>query len=218
MMHKSHKHASTFFSSSVSHFVSSLTRRKSLLSLELCLDGSLQSLGLGSAGPSALDLAILANQELFKVPLDSLQAHDTGLLGLHPLEHGLGLVAIDVGFAENREGNAVVELAELLDGVVGAGVLGAELVAGEAEEFDLVGVGGLEFCSEKEVLKERSVSGGHERKYRHTLVELLETFELRGETALAGGVDDEDDLALQLGQIIDVALLCALRSVSRPWS
>lgn len=48
-----------------------------------------------------------------------------------------------------------------------------------------------------------------------TFVELLKTFELRSETALAGGVDDEDDLALELGQIINVALLCALRSVSR---
>ena len=48
----------------------------------------------------------------------------------------------------------------------------------------------------------------------HTLVQLLEAFELRGEAALASSVDDEDDLALQLGQIIDVALLCALLSVS----
>jgi hypothetical protein len=47
----------------------------------------------------------------------------------------------------------------------------------------------------------------------HTLVELLKTFELRGEAALAGGVDDKDDLALELGQIIDVALLCAQLSV-----
>lgn len=47
----------------------------------------------------------------------------------------------------------------------------------------------------------------------HTLVQLLEAFELRGEAALAGSVDDENDLALQLGQIIDVALLCASVSV-----
>jgi len=54
---------------------------------------------------------------------------------------------------------------------------------------------------------------GEERKKAHTLVELLEAFELRGETALAGGVDDEDDLALELGQVVDVALLCASLSV-----
>lgn len=47
----------------------------------------------------------------------------------------------------------------------------------------------------------------------HTLVQLLKTFELRGEATLAGSVDDEDNLALQLGQIIDIALLCASLSV-----
>jgi len=46
----------------------------------------------------------------------------------------------------------------------------------------------------------------------HTLVELLKTFELRGEATLAGSVDDKDDLALELGQIINIALLCALLS------
>lgn len=33
-----------------------------------------------------------------------------------------------------------------------------------------------------------------------TLVESLEIIELGSEAALAGGVDDEDDLALQLGE------------------
>jgi len=33
-----------------------------------------------------------------------------------------------------------------------------------------------------------------------TLVESLEVVELRGEAALAGGVDDEDDLALHVGE------------------
>ena len=31
------------------------------------------------------------------------------------------------------------------------------------------------------------------------LPQLLKTFELRGETTFAGGVDDKDDLALSLG-------------------
>ena len=72
------------------------------------------------------------------------------MLCLHPLEHRLGLVAVDVCFAENGETDSVVELAEFLDRVVGAGVLGAELVAGESEEFDVVGVGGFEFCERRE--------------------------------------------------------------------
>jgi hypothetical protein len=125
-----------------------------LLSLQLRLNRSLQSLRLSSTRPSALNLTILANQELFKVPLDSLQTHETGLLCLHPLEYGLGLVAVDVGFAEDGETDAVVELAEFLDGVVGAGVLGAELVAGESDDFDVVGVGGFELCSGEEEVSE----------------------------------------------------------------
>jgi hypothetical protein len=44
-------------------------------------------------------------------------------------------------------------LAEFLDGVVGAGVLSAELVAGETEEFEVVGVGGFEFCGRKELVR-----------------------------------------------------------------
>jgi len=128
-----------------------LSQKSTHLYLQLSLNRGLQSLRLGGACPSALDLAILANQELFKVPLDSLQAHEARLLCLHPLEYGLGLVAVDVCFAEDGEADAVVELAELLDGVVGAGVLGAELVAGETEEFDVVGVGGLEFCCREKI-------------------------------------------------------------------
>lgn len=38
----------------------------------------------------------------------------------------------------------MVEDAEVLDFFVGAGVLGAELVAGEGEDFEVAGVGGLE--------------------------------------------------------------------------
>jgi hypothetical protein len=56
--------------------------------------------------------------------------------------------------------------------------------------------------------------GRRGKRMSHTLVELLKTFELRSEATLAGSVDDEDDLALELGKIIDVTLLCALLSVS----
>lgn len=107
-----------------------------------------------------------------------------------------------------------------MDGVVGAGVLGAELVAGEAEEFDVVGVGGLQFCEKREVsegLQKERVRVQKEEKRQemsHTLVQLLKAFELRGEATLAGSVDNENDLALELGQIINIALLCALLSVS----
>jgi hypothetical protein len=68
--------------------------------------------------------------------------------------------------------------------------LAAELVAGESEELDVLGVLRLEF-----------------------LVKLLETLELRGKTALGGGVDGEDDLAFQGGEGKGCALLCLRGSV-----
>ena len=60
-----------------------------------------------------------------------------------------------------------------------------ELVAGEAEDFNVLGVLGLEL-----------------------LVELLEALELRGEAALGGGVDGEDDLAFQRGEGEGLAFFC----------
>lgn len=142
------------------------------LLLNLGEDILLQRLRLGGARPAVLDLAVPADEELLKVPLDALQAQDTGLLLLHPLEdRGCG-VAVDVDLAEDGEGDAVVDLAEALDLLVGAGLLAAELVAGEAEDDKVVGVLLLDF-----------------------FVELLEAGVLRGEAALGSGVDDEDDLA-----------------------
>lgn len=45
-------------------------------------------------------------------------------------------------------------------------------------------------------------------------VEFLETFELRGETAFGGCVDDEDDFAFVGGQGVGVSFLCFCPSVS----
>lgn len=143
---------------------------------ELVEHGFLKSLGLGGAGPASLDLAIATDEELLKVPLDALEAHDTGLLVLEPGEEGVGRVAVDVGLGHDGEGDTVVELAEALDVVVGTGVLAGELVAGEAEDDKVIAVLLLD-----------------------GLVELLEALELRCETALGGRVDNEDDLALVIG-------------------
>lgn len=138
-----------------------------LLRRKLLEDGLLERLGLGGAGPAALDLAVAADEELLKVPLDPLHAQEARLLVLEPLEHGLGLVAVDVDLAHDGEGDAVVELAEALDLVVGGGLLAGELVAGEAEDDELVGVGLVE-----------------------ALVQLLQAGVLGREAALGGGVDD----------------------------
>ena len=176
--------------------------------LDLLLDAALQALRLGGARPPAGDRAILGNEELLKVPLNALQAHDAGLALLHPLPHGLDLVAVDVRLAEDRERDAVVDHAEVLDLVVAAGVLAAELVAGEAEELDVVGVLALQLCAASEVLESNGsllFSSLFGRK--RTFVELLKTLELRGEAAFAGGVDDQHDLALQILQRVWLALL-----------
>lgn len=56
----------------------------------------LKILRLLGAGPTPLHLAVLANQELLKVPLDALQAHQAGLLVLEPFEGRVGFVAVDL--------------------------------------------------------------------------------------------------------------------------
>ena len=48
------------------------------------------------------------------------------------------MVTIDVCLAQDGEGDAVVYLAEGLDVVVCAGFLGAELIAGEADDCEFV--------------------------------------------------------------------------------
>lgn len=140
-------------------------------------DRLLQTLGLGGASPASLDLSITPNKELLKVPLDALEAQKTRLLVLEPGPKRVGVVTVDLGLLHDGEGHAVVELAELLDVVVGAGLLATELVAGEAENDKVLRVLLLELGPE-----------------------LLETSILGSEAALGGCVDNEDDLALVVGE------------------
>lgn len=156
-----------------------------LLLIDLVQDGLLERLGFGGAGPAALDLAVAADEELLKVPLDHLDAHDAGLLVLEPLVEGVGIVAVHVDLAQDREGDAVVDLTEGLDLIIGAWVLAAELVAGEADDDEVIGVLLLD-----------------------VLVELLQAGELGGEAALGCGVHDQDDLALVSVQASLGILLC----------
>lgn len=105
---------------------------------QLLQNGRLQRLRLGSRSPPALHLAVLADEELLKVPLDALQAHQAGLLRLEPLKQRVGTVAVDLDLLHDGEGDAKVDLAEALDVIVGSGLLRAELVAGEAEDDKVV--------------------------------------------------------------------------------
>lgn len=74
-----------------------------------------------------------------------------------------------------------------MDGVVVGGILVHELVAGEAEDDKLVFVVGL------------GIDG---------FVEGFQPFELRGEAAFGGGVDDEDDFVFEGGEGVGLALFC----------
>lgn len=126
------------------------------------------------AGKKAKTYPIPAHEKLFKIPLYPLEPEQARHLRLHPLVHRLRLVPIHVRLAQDRERNPVVGQAERLDGVVVAGVLLHELVAGEAEDDEVVRVLRLDF-----------------------LVELLQPLELRREAAFRGRVDYEDDFVLE---------------------
>lgn len=64
------------------------------------------------------------------------------------------------------------------------------MVAGEAEDEELVRVGGGDF-----------------------FVQGFEAFELRGEAAFGGGVDDEDDFAFGVDERVGLAFFCEKREL-----
>jgi len=86
-------------------------------------------------------------------------------LFLEHLEEGFGIVTVNLHLLETRELGAKVELAELMDALVGAGCLLSELVTWEVEDFETVSM--------------------------IFLIELLKFVVLRGETTLCGGIHDE---------------------------
>lgn len=158
--------------------------------LQLGHDGSIEAFRLGGAGPALLNLAVATDEEFLEIPLYPLQPQHPGHLLLHPFVNGLGLVAVHISFAQDGKGDPVIDLAELLDCVVGAGILFIELIAGKAEDDEGVG----------------PVSG------RHGLVEFLQPFELRGEATFGGCVDDEHDFVFEIGERVGLAVLCLLAS------
>lgn len=151
-----------------------LLRGRRLDSLD---DLVLELLGLGGTGPAVDYLAVTADQELLKVPLDPLKTKQTRLLLLQPLIQRVRIVAVDVDLGHDGERRLLLQRAKVLNLLVAAGLLAAELVAGEADDGEVVGV----------LLLEGLVDG-------------LEVLVLVGEAALGRRVDDQDDLALVVGQ------------------
>lgn len=90
--------------------------------------------------------------------------------------------------AQHRKAHTIVDAAKLLNLIVGAGILVAELVGREGDNLKVVWVFGF-----------------------NVLVQLLEAVKLRCEAALGRRVDDEDDFALELGEVVGLALFCKRR-------
>jgi hypothetical protein len=113
----------------------------------------------------------LVNEELGEVPRNAL-AEKTLSARLEELEDLVRVAAVHVALLRKREGDAVVSLAHGAGLLVVLRVLRAELVARETNDDETLVL----------VL----------------LVELLKSVELRGEAALGGRVEDEEDLALEV--------------------
>lgn len=92
----------------------------------------------------------------------------------------MGAVAIDFDFFKQRKGHAVIAFAKAANFIGRARFLRAELVAREGQHFDAL------------VLE--------------LLIYLFQPLVLRGKTAVAGGVDDQQDLALVLFEIDRLAV------------
>lgn len=152
----------------------------------------LQCFRLRRARPPLHHLPVRTDQELLEIPLYPLHPHQPRDLLLHPLKHRLRFISIHVCLPQDGEGDTVVDLAELLDRVVVAGVLLHELVAGEAEDDEAVGV-----------------RGGN------GFVEGFEGGKLRREAAFAGGVDDEDDFTFEGGEGVGLPFFWGGRLVRR---
>ena len=168
---------------------------------EHCFDGLLDGFGLGGGGESLHLGAVARNEEFGEVPLDvavlfdglaqpgvhgcrsfGLEAFELfgGSLLLEVGKDGVLLFAVDVYLLHDLEGDTVIDAAELGDFTVTARVLVGKLVAWEPDDYEtFVAV---------------------------FLVEFLKTVELGSKATFAGGVDDEEHLALKLGEVYLLAI------------
>src|SRR5262245_7316459 len=115
-------------------------------------------------------LTVLADEVLAEVPVRRVAA-----LGEEGIDRRLAWTGLRLALGEEREGDAVVALAERLDLLRRPRLLTAELVAREAEDREALA--------------------------RQLVVQLLESAVLWREAALAGDVDHQRDLAAIVAQI-----------------
>ena len=144
------------------------------------LDVARQAFGLVLRCVAADHASVAPDQELGEVPLDRLAAQQAGCLLFQPAEQRRGVGAVDIDLGHHRKADAVVALAKGADLLCIARLLRAELVAGEAQHRQTLGA--------------------------VTLVQRLQAGVLRCEPAFAGGVDDEQHAASQIGQVQRLAI------------
>ena len=104
-----------------------------------------------------------------------------GGLGLQELEDGLCVGTVHIGLGHKGEGDAMVQAAEFLDLLIGAGLLAGELVAGEANH--------------------------HQAFVFVLLVQGLQAVVLRGETTFGCGVHNQEHLAFVILEVYFLALV-----------
>lgn len=124
-------------------------------------------------------LAFGRNEELVEVPAHLGVGHAVEFLMSKPGIDRVLASALDVDLFRQGEGDAVVQLAEAGDLFFGAGFLAQKLVAGEADDNELV----LVF-----------------------VVQFLQRFVLRREAAFGGDVDAEHVLAFEVAHVHRIAV------------
>src|SRR6185437_2069116 len=129
---------------------------------------------LRGGGKARHDAAFAVDEEFRKVPFDAPGAEHAAASAGEKLEEWMGSGAVDIDLGENGKADAVIALTKLRDLLGRSGLLVAELIGWEGEDFETA-----------------------------TVVVAIQIFErgvLRSEAALAGGIDDQQHLSGEAGQ------------------
>jgi len=120
--------------------------------------------GFCDGGESFYGAAVGVDEEFCKVPFDAA-AEEPAQFAFQVFENGMSTGAVDLDLFEKGEGHAVIDLTGCLHAVVCQRLLFAELVTGEAkDDKSLVLI---------------------------VLIQFLQSFELRGKSALGSRVYDQ---------------------------
>ena len=129
--------------------------------------------GFGDGSVAANHGAIARDEEFGEIPFDGVGEEATSLR-FEILEYGIRLAAVHLDLVHDGEGDPIVELASGFCIAARAWFLTRKLVAGEAKY--------------------------HQALVFVLLIELFELGKLRGESAFASRVDDEQHLTFVLGE------------------